>query len=158
MPPTFLIDVTDIDLTATLFGPDRIREVNPQRGDMEHLNAIVWADKVKGQIIGRKDVRHDEFWVPGHIPGRPLLPGVLMLEAAAQVSSFYAKHFMEWPGFIGFGGVGDTKFRAEVKPGDTLLFLTQKIWERHRRVACNVQGVVNGNLAFETSIIGVQMG
>src|ERR1700712_4042779 len=148
MPPRFIIDIASLDLTATLFGPEQIREMNPQRGDMEHLNAIVWADKEQGQIIGRKDVKADEFWVPGHIPGRPLLPGVLMLEAAAQVSCFYTKKYLEWPGFIGFGGLGETKFRAEVKPGDTLLILSQYKGARHRRIHCDVQGIVNGNLVF----------
>lgn len=157
MPPSFLFDLGSIDLSATLFGPETIRELNPQRGAMEHLNAIVWADGVKGQILGRKEVGQDEFWIPGHIPGRPLLPGVIMLEAAAQVASFYTKKYVGWPGFIGFGGLGDTKFRAEVKPGDVLYILSQLTGHRHRRITCNAQGVVNGNLVFETSIIGTQM-
>jgi 3-hydroxyacyl-[acyl-carrier-protein] dehydratase len=158
MPPRFIFDLTGIDLSATLFGPEEIRQINPQRGDMEHLNAIVHADPDKGQIIGRKDVRADEFWVSGHIPGRPLLPGVLMLEAAAQVACFYTKKYVGWPGFIGFGGLGETKFRAEVKPGDTLYILSQYLSARHRRIYCDAQGFVNGNLVFETSIVGTQMG
>lgn len=157
MPPSFLFDLASIDLSATQFGPEQIRELNPQRGDMEHLNAIVWADSTKGQILGRKDVGENEFWIPGHIPGRPLLPGVLMLEAAAQVASFYTKKYVGWPGFIGFGGLGETKFRAEVKPGQTLYILTQLVSHRHRRITCQSQGVVNGNLVFETSIVGTQM-
>ncbi|MGC4034249.1 MAG: 3-hydroxyacyl-ACP dehydratase FabZ family protein [Tepidisphaeraceae bacterium] len=157
MPPSFLIDLASIDLNAVLFGQEAIRELNPQRGDMEHLDAIVWADPDKGQILGRKDVKENEFWVPGHIPGRPLLPGVIMLEAAAQLASFYTKKYVGWPGFIGFGGLGDTKFRSAVTPGQTLYLLSQKTWDRHKRIGCNVQGVVNGNLVFETSIIGTQM-
>ena len=157
MPPSFIIDLASLDLNATLFGPDVIRELNPQRGAMEHLNAIVWADSSRGQIVGRKDVAADEFWVEGHIPGRPLLPGVIMLEAAAQLASFYTKKYVGWPGFIGFGGLGDTKFRAAVTPGQTLYLLSQKTWDRHRRIGCDVQGIVNGNLVFETSIIGTQM-
>ena len=49
-------------------GPDIIREMNPHRGDMEMLEAVVHVAPEKGQIIGYKDVRGDEFWVPGHIP------------------------------------------------------------------------------------------
>ena len=158
MPPRFIFDLTGIDLTATLFGPEYIREINPQRGDMEQLNAIVYANPDQGQIIGRKDVKADEFWVPGHIPGRPLYPGVLMMEAAAQVSCFYTKKYVGWPGFIGFGGVGETKFRAEVKPGDTLIILSKFLHHRHRRIYCDAQGLVDGNLVFETSIVGTQMG
>ena len=89
MPPTLIFDLAGIDLQQILFGPDDIRACNPQRGAMEHLSAIVWADEAAARIVGYKDVHADEFWVPGHIPGRPLLPGVIMLEAAAQLASFY---------------------------------------------------------------------
>ena len=54
---------------------------------MEHLNGVNYYDH-NGKIVGYKDVREDEFWVEGHIPGRPLLPGVIMIEAAAQLASF----------------------------------------------------------------------
>ena len=71
MPPSLLFDISSIDLNAELFDQEGVRAINPQRGDMEHLNAIVWADTENRRIIGRKDVRSTEFWVPGHIPGRP---------------------------------------------------------------------------------------
>ena len=95
MPPTFLFDLDSLDLNAVQHNQEVIREVNPQRGDMEHLNGIIWADAPRKCILGYKDVRADEFWVPGHIPGRPLLPGVLMIECAAQVASFYTKYYPE---------------------------------------------------------------
>ena len=81
MPPQLLYDISHIDLNQVVFDQEAIREVNPQRGDMEHLDAIAFVDAAKGQIIGYKDVRDDEFWIPGHIPGNPLLPGVIMIEA-----------------------------------------------------------------------------
>ena len=74
MPPQLLYDISGIDLDNVIHGPEDIRAVNPQRGDMEHLDGIVHVGD-KGDIIGFKDVRDDEFWVEGHIPGRPLLPG-----------------------------------------------------------------------------------
>jgi len=157
MPPQFIFDISKVPWDQVLFDQEGIRAVNPQRGDMEHLNAIIWADQSINAIIGRKDVRADEFWVPGHIPGRPLLPGVIMLEAAAQLACFYTKQYLKWEGFIGFGGLGETKFRAEVVPGQTLILLAQLTWSRHRRIGSAVQGLVNGNLVFETTIIGVKM-
>jgi len=140
-----------------LFGPEEIRKTNPQRGHMEHLDAVIWVDTGQNGLVGKKVVREDEFWVPGHIPGRPLLPGVIMIEAAAQLACFYTKRYVGMEGFIGFGGTGETKFRAEVKPGHTLYLLAQHTWTRHRRVGSRVQGMVNGQLAFETEIIGAQM-
>src|SRR5256885_1790022 len=144
MPPKYLFDISGVNLENTLFDQEAIRAANPQRGDMEHLNAIVWAKPEEGLIIGYKNVRPDEFWVSGHIPGRPLLPGVLMIEAGAQLASFYTRMFEKWKGFIGFGGVGDCKFRMQVPPGKTMYILGQKIWERHHRICCNVQGLVDG--------------
>jgi 3-hydroxyacyl-[acyl-carrier-protein] dehydratase len=157
MPPQFLFDFSGIDLNKVLFGPDVIREYNLQRGDMEHLDAISWVDPAKDEIAGYKDVRSDEFWVPGHIPGRPLLPGVIMIEAAAQLSAFYTRKYVGWQGFIGFGGATDVRFRQMVEPGKRLYLLSKKIWERHRRISSKVQGVVDGALVFEAEVVGTQM-
>jgi 3-hydroxyacyl-[acyl-carrier-protein] dehydratase len=157
MPPAYLFDISGIDLNKVLFDQEAIRQANPQRGDMEHLNGIISVDSATGRILGFKDVRADEFWVPGHIPGRPLLPGVLMIEAAAQLASFYTKQVLQWQGFIGFGGVEECKFRLPVAPGCRLYLLGEKIWERHRRLGCKVQGVLNNQVVFETSIVGTQM-
>src|ERR1700722_14841667 len=140
MPPQLLYDISQIDLNALAFDQEAIRECNPQRGDMEHLNGIVYADASEGKIIGYKDVRADEFWIPGHIPGRPLLPGVLMIEAGAQLASFYTRKFIGWKGFIGFGGAEDIRFRQPVPPGNRLYIVGLKTQERHRRVCCKVQG------------------
>lgn len=156
MPPQLLFDISGIDLCKDLYDQAAIREMNPQRGDMEHLNGIVYADAEQARLIGYKDVRADEFWVGGHIPGRPLLPGVLMVEAGAQLASFYTRKFVGWKGFIGFGGVEDCKFRQQVSPGSRLYILGMKVWERHKRVCCKVQGMVEGSMVFEASIIGVE--
>ena len=101
MPPPLLYDLSGIDLNRVLFDQEAIRQANPQRGDMEQLNAIVYAEPELGRIVGYKDVRDNEFWVAGHIPGRPLFPGVLMIEAGAQLASFYTRKYAGWKGFIG---------------------------------------------------------
>jgi 3-hydroxyacyl-[acyl-carrier-protein] dehydratase len=157
MPPQTLYDLSQIDLNKILYDLDAIREVNPQRGDMEHINAIVHVDGPKGEIIGYKDVREDEFWVAGHIPGRPLLPGVIMIEAAAQVAAFFTSKVVGWPGFIGFGGATDIRFRKAVTPGCRLHIVVLKTEQRHRRIVCKAQGLVDGALVFEATIIGTQV-
>src|SRR5580704_16190288 len=157
MPPQLLYDISAIDLNRIVYDQDVIRTCNPQRGDMEQLNAIVHADPTRGEIIGYKDVRADEFWVAGHIPGRPLLPGVLMIEAGAQLASFYTRKFIGWKGFIGFGGADDIRFRQPVAPGCRLFIVGLKLWERHRRICCKVQGLVNGVQVFEASILGTEV-
>ena len=158
MPPQLLFDISGIDLNRVIYDKDAIRQVNPQRGTFEQVDGIVYVDADNGRIIGFKDVRDDEFWVKDHIPGRPLLPGVLMIEAAAQVSGFYTAKFVGWKGFIGFGGATDIRFRLPVAPGSRLYLLTQLLGHRHRRIECKVQGLVNGTLVFEANIIGTQLG
>jgi len=157
MPPQLLYDISTIDLNKVVYDQEAIRACNPQRGDMEHLNGIVYAEPGEGKIIGYKDVRDDEFWVPGHIPGRPILPGVLMIEAGAQLASFYTRKFVGWKGFIGFGGADEIRFRQTVPPGCRMYIVGLKIWERHRRICCKVQGLVNGSQVFEASILGTEV-
>jgi 3-hydroxyacyl-[acyl-carrier-protein] dehydratase len=158
MPPQLLYDISGIDLNNVIYDKKAILEVNPQRGTFEQLDGVVYVDKEKGRIIGFKDVRDDEFWVKDHIPGRPLLPGVLMIEAAAQVSGFFTAKFVGWTGFIGFGGATDIRFRQPITPGSRLYLVTQKMSDRHRRIECKVQGLVDGNIVFEASIVGTQIG
>jgi 3-hydroxyacyl-[acyl-carrier-protein] dehydratase len=156
MPPQYIFDISGIDLSKSIVDMAAIREVNPQRGDMEHLDGICWWNE-SGRIIGYKDVRADEFWVAGHIPGRPLFPGVLMIEASAQVASFYVKAVLKWDGFIGFGGVESCKFRRPVVPGQRLYILAQQIASRHKRFTSVMQGLVDGQLVFEATITGTVM-
>ena len=157
MPPNFLFDLTGIELNKILYDQEVIRGCNPQRGDMEMLDAIVYVNDTKPELIGYKDVRENEFWVPGHIPGRPILPGVLMIEAGAQLASFYTRKFMKWSGFIGFGGVEDCRFRQQVSPPSRMYVMGQRIWERHGRICCKIQNLVNGTIVAEMTIIGVKM-
>lgn len=154
MPPQLLFDLSGIDLNHVQLDQEAIRKINPQRGAMEHLSGIVHMDAASNQIVGYKDVRADEFWVEGHIPGRPILPGVIMIEAAAQLASFFTYYMTTWRGFIGFGGLENVKFRATVTPGQRMYILGRKTWGRHRRICCATQGIVNGNVVFEADVIG----
>jgi len=156
MPPALIFDISSIDLNQVVVDQQGIRQCNPQRGPMEQLNGIIWYDDA-GRILGYKDVKADEFWVEGHIPGRPLLPGVIMIEAAAQLSSFYVKGILETKGFVGFGGVEETRFRQTVQPGVRLLLLGILLKTRHSRFTSKIQGLVDGVLVFETTIIGAVM-
>ncbi len=162
MPPPLLFDLSSIDLQAKpLFDSEAICKVNPQRFEMQHLDGILWCDKDKSLILGYKDVTDDEFWVRGHIPGRPLMPGVIMIEAAAQLTSFFVKQIYEVDGFIGFAGIDSAKFRSTIEPGQRLYLLGHITKFKCRRdtshVTTRVQGVVEGNMVFEASISGMKV-
>jgi 3-hydroxyacyl-[acyl-carrier-protein] dehydratase len=155
MPPVLLVDLAKVDLDRIAMPIEEIREHNPHRYEMEQLSAIVYYDLEKGQIVAAKEVRADEFWVRGHIPGRPLLPGVLMIEAAAQMCSIYYHLSQQDARFLGFGGVDGVKFRGQVVPGDRLLLLGQVVEIRNRRAVFDTQGVVGDRLVFEARITGM---
>ena len=159
MPPALLFDLTQINLNgAPVFDKEAICKVNPQRFEMQQLDGILWCDKDKACILGYKDVTDKEFWVRGHIPGRPLMPGVMQIEAAAQLLSFFVKQIYEEAGFVGFGGIDGAKFRAAIEPG-CRLYLLGHITEarRGRRYVCDVQGVVAQALTFEATISGMKV-
>ena len=156
MPAEPLIPMDRWNLEKVLFGPEEIRKTNAQRFEMEHLDAVTLLDTAAQEIVGYKDVRADEFWVPGHIPGRPIFPGVLMIEAAAQVARFGTLMRLK-DRFMGFAGVDEVKFRGQVVPGDRLILLGFETDFRPRRVVCQGQGWVNGNLVFEAKITGMPM-
>ena len=106
-------------------------------------------------MAGYRDVRADEFWVRGHIPGRPIFPGVLMIETAAQMVSYYVVSANPGKGFMGFGGVDGVKFRGAVVPGQRVIMLARRVEERSRRVIAATQAYVNNTLVYEGTITGM---
>jgi len=158
MPPPLLFDLSQIDLTGKpLFDREAICKVNPQRFEMQQLDGILWYDKEKFLILGYKDVTENEFWVRGHIPGRPLMPAVIMVETAAQLSSFFVKGVYELGGFIGFASIDSAKFRATVEPGNRLYLLGHITKFKRRKYTCAVQGVIDDTMVFESVVSGLNI-
>ncbi len=159
MPPELHYELGNIDTSKVLFGKEDIRAINPQRETMEQLDGIVLLDTANQVIVGYKDVRDDEFWVRGHMPGYPLLPGVLMCEAAAQLCSFYIikTGYSQAGDFMGFGGMENVRFRGTVHPGERLILVGKGTKFHRRQTVFNVQGFVNETMVFHGDIIGVPM-
>jgi 3-hydroxyacyl-[acyl-carrier-protein] dehydratase len=158
MPPELHFDPAGLDFQQVLADQEAIRKVNPQRFDMEQLTAIVYMDPANHIVAGYKDVRADEFWVRGHMPEYPLMPGVLMCEAAAQLCSYYivTQGLMQGD-FIGFGGLENVRFRSTVRPGDRLVLIGKCIKLHRKQTIFNVQGFVGSMMAFHADVIGVPL-
>lgn len=157
MPPTQLIDLTNIDMNGVAFDRDAILQVNPQAYEMQQLDAIIWHDLDQMLCLGYKDVTENEFWIRGHIPNRPIMPGVIMVESAAQLCSFFMKRIYGLEGFIGFSGIDKTKFRGTVTPNNRLLLMGHINKVRSRQFSALVQGYVNDQMVFDTVISGMRV-
>jgi 3-hydroxyacyl-[acyl-carrier-protein] dehydratase len=155
-----VLDLAAIDFSNPIAGIDEIRALNPQRHEFEMLSAVVHLDPAHHIIVGYKDLTEREFWVRGHMPGFPLMPGVLMCEAAAQLSGFYyASQKIGEPGvLLGLGGLDETRFVRQVRPGERLVMVGTGVKIHRRMTKMRVVGTVAGEKTFETLVTGVPIG
>jgi len=152
-----LFDLSQIDFDKPTADIHEIRKVNPQRHEMEQLTAIVFEDVERKICVGYKDITDHEFWVRGHMPGMPLMPGVVMLEGAAQMCSYFVQRYdLLGSPMVGFGGLEEVRFRDPVVPGDRIVFIcTLTKVRRGRMIISRFQGVVKQNVVVEGIIKGV---
>jgi 3-hydroxyacyl-[acyl-carrier-protein] dehydratase len=155
--PVFLYDISTVDLDKIVIPIEGIRSVIPQRFEMELLSGIVHVDEAVDVIIGVKHVSMDEFWVRGHIPGRPLMPGVMMIECAAQLCAYYTMKRQPEMGFVGFARCDDAVFRGTVEPPASLYMIAQIQGLTRRRAVAKCQGMCDGKLVFEATITGMSI-
>ena len=158
-PRDYIIHPSEYDLERVVADIHEIRRWNMQRFEMEQLTAIVHEDISRGLCVGYKDVTRDEFWVRGHFPGAPLMPGVMMCEAAAQLSSYYTHRYNLLDAkVIGFGGLEEVRFREPVVPGDRLVIAVERVRVRPRAmIVCRFQGLVRESIVVDGIIKGVPL-
>jgi 3-hydroxyacyl-[acyl-carrier-protein] dehydratase len=105
------------------------------------------------RVVGIKQVTANEPQFTGHFPGRPIMPGVLMVEALAQTAGVAILVLDEYRGKMGlFAGIDECRFRRMVVPGDTLLLKVEV--EKLRGMFGRVRGVasVDGDVAVEATL------
>ena len=156
-------------LAPDSFDPDHvvadlgaIRAHNPQRFEFEQLSHIAHMDLESGKVAGVLDIPEDVWWSRGHCPGRPLMPGVLMLECAAQLCSWFVHQVYDADQkagrIFGFGGIDGVKFRGMVVPPARMIVLGQRVELRSRRAVFDTQGYLadaRDKMVFEARITGM---
>jgi 3-hydroxyacyl-[acyl-carrier-protein] dehydratase len=149
------IDLSAIDLSKLVVTKEQIYQHLPHRYEFMQVDGIIHMDLQRQEAVGLREVRPDEFWVRGHIPGRPLMPGVIMLETAAQLASYLSHMVRPDDRFMAFGGLDNVKFRGAVMPPARMYILAKGVEIRPRRTVCDTQGIVDGRLVFEARVTGL---
>ena len=101
-------------------GKSEIEAILPHRDPFLLIDEVVELEP-GSRVVARKRVREDEYWTQGHFPGRPVMPGVLIVEAMAQTGAVAVLSEEENRGRIAFfAGIDDVRFKRMVVPGDEL--------------------------------------
>ncbi|MFN6569625.1 3-hydroxyacyl-ACP dehydratase FabZ [Dendronalium sp. ChiSLP03b] len=138
----------------TTFTSEEIQQLLPHRYPFLLVDKII--DYVPGKLaIGVKNVTVNEPQFQGHFPGRPLMPGVLIVEAMAQVGGIVLKQL---PGFedglFVFAGIDKVRFRRQVVPGDQLVMTVELLTVKQRRFGkMQARAEVDGQLAAEGELM-----
>lgn len=156
MPSAPLLDLDHLEVATIAVDRAAIYSKLKQAGRFALLDGIVRFDPSDPTIVGFKDIRAGDWWCDDHIPGRPIFPGILMIEAGAHLATWdYMARNPSFAGFLGFGGLNETRFRGQVLPPSRLVFAARAITVRSRAFTYAVQGFVDKKLMFETEVIGV---
>lgn len=134
---------------------EAIKKVIPHREPFLLLDRVVELEPGK-RAVAEKDVRAEDWWFKGHFPDRPIMPGVLQVEALAQTAAVCAMAMPEFQGGLGlFAGIDEIRFKRMVVPGETLR-LEATMLKLHRAFGrAKVVATVNGEVATEGEILFV---
>lgn len=124
---------------------DEIKSVLPHREPMLLVDDIVKNDD--GTVTGFYTVRGDEFFLQGHFPGMPVVPGVILCEMAAQSSCMLMADSVKGKVTL-YAGMNNVKFKNPVKPGDTAEFTCAHVRSMGPVHFIRAEGRVNGKLCM----------
>ncbi len=130
---------------------EQITELLPHRYPMLLVDRVLGL-KGDSTIVGVKNVSANESFFSGHFPGNPIMPGVLMLEALAQLGVIYAKicsEAVDRDSLYVFAGADSVRFRRPVVPGDVLTLEMSLV--NRKKTIWKMQGIasVDGEMAAE---------
>jgi 3-hydroxyacyl-[acyl-carrier-protein] dehydratase len=147
-------ETTLVSEIKTTFTSEEIQEFLPHRYPFLLVDKIIDYVPAK-KAVGVKNVTINEPQFQGHFPGRPLMPGVLIVEAMAQVGGIVLTQMSSVEGglFV-FAGIDKVRFRRQVVPGDQLVMTVELLWVKQRRFG-KMQGraEVDGQLACEGELM-----
>ena len=132
---------------APPFGRLEIEQIIPHRDPFLFLDEVLELEPGV-RVLARKHVREDEWYFPGHFPGRPIMPGVIIVEALAQAGAVAVLSEEENRGKLAlFAGIDDVRFKRIVSPGDELILECEVDSRRKRIGRGRATATVDGKVA-----------
>ncbi|GHU44557.1 3-hydroxyacyl-[acyl-carrier-protein] dehydratase FabZ [Clostridia bacterium] len=122
---------------------EELKQLLPHREPMLLLDE---AERVDGQAIGKYTVRGDEFFLQGHFPGNPVVPGVILCEMMGQSSCVLLDGMAEGNATPYFTGLNNIKFKNKVLPGDTIVLKSELLRSKGPFYFIKAAGYVNEKL------------
>ncbi|MFO1055213.1 MAG: 3-hydroxyacyl-ACP dehydratase FabZ family protein [Planctomycetota bacterium] len=153
-----LVDLATLDLGSDVLPEEELRALLPHRYEFQLIDGVCHLDLEKGVIVAYKNWDQDPWWARGHVPGRPLMPGVLIAEGAAQTASILMKKSGACAPerFIGLGGLDNVRFRGQVIPPATVHWVSVIGTTSGSRLAkYPAQAFCGGKLVMEMDLLGV---
>lgn len=138
-------------MSSTRMNIEQIMEVLPHRYPILLVDRI--EELTERSCVGLKNVTMNEAFFQGHYPGRPIMPGVLIIEAMAQAGAIILLVDPKYSGWIPvIGGIDDVKFRRPVVPGDQLRTEVEVMWIKGTVGRIKCVSTVEGELAAQMEL------